>query len=155
MSTRDPAAGAPDQSVIAVVSEDQRHAPVLRRAIERARERGATLILFDVDARTSPLESPLPTNWSGEGEKQLFPHRLSPNDLDTAGRARLARQVQQARDAGVQAYGWLPENPDAQGLAAYARAEDASLVVLGPGDEPLSTQLGTPTEVVEPAPAER
>jgi hypothetical protein len=139
------------ESVIAVVSERNLSGAVVERAMARARERQAPLILFDVDARTSILESPLPTDWSGEGEEQLYGKRLGPRELEMAGRKSLAREVIRSRGAGVQTYAWLPDNPDAASLADYAREQHAGLVVLSAGQEPLTTDLGVPTEVVETA----
>ena len=53
-------------TTIAVTTEDGSHRHVLDRAAERAREGGGTVILYDLDAELSPLESPLPTAWSGD-----------------------------------------------------------------------------------------
>lgn len=120
------------QSVIlAVVSEEGSDA-VRRRAIELAQERGAGLILYDADAGSRLLEDPLPNQWSGQGEEELFGERLTPNDLEAAGRAPLARQVREAETAGVQAWGWLPSDQKAESLREYAARHGASAVVVGP-----------------------
>jgi hypothetical protein len=136
-------------SVIAVVSERDLPSAVVDRATSRAREGGASLILFDVDARTSPLESPLPTDWSGEGEEELYGNRLGPRQLEMAGRQALARQVIRSRGEGIETYAWLPDNPDASSLAEYAREQHATLVVLPAGQESLANGLDVKTEVVE------
>jgi hypothetical protein len=57
------------RTVIAVTGEDDRFGPVRLAAVDRAQSEHATLILYDLDASESPLESPLPTEWSAEGTK--------------------------------------------------------------------------------------
>jgi hypothetical protein len=136
------------QSVIAVVSEQDLPNATFERGLERAREHDAPLILFDVGAGTSPLESPLPTEWSGEGEEQLFGKRLGPRELEMAGRKSLAREVTRARGTGVQVYAWLPDKADAGSLAEYAREQNATLVVLPADSEEIAQGLEVPTEVV-------
>jgi len=120
--------------ILAVVSEKGSDA-VRRRAIELARERGAALILYDADAGDRLLEDPLPNKWSGHGQEELFGERLSVNDLETAGRAPLARQVREAEQAGIQAWGWLPSDQSAETLRDYAARHGASAVVVGEGSE--------------------
>lgn len=137
------------ECVIAVVSGNDDRGSITERAMDRAREHGATLILFEKEASGSPLEDPLPTNWSGQGEEQLFGQRLGPPDLEAAGRAALGREVMRARAGGVDTYAWLPEQPDAGTLADYAREQRARLVVVGPEDKELAGQLDVPTEIVD------
>ncbi len=117
-------------TILAVVAEDGRYEAVRRRAEDRARRDRATLLLFDVDAGSSLLESALPTNWSGEGEDKLFGDRLGPEDLEAAGRHPIAEQVRAAREAGVDAWAWLPEHDDADALGSYAASQHATLVVV-------------------------
>jgi hypothetical protein len=140
-------------TIIAIAAEDDRYAHVRRRAIERARASGATLVLFDVDAQPSALESPLPTNWSGHGEEEQFGDRLSVNDLEAAGRQPIAEQVRQAQAAGVEAFGWLPDKADADGLREYVVRQRADLVVVPAGEEELAAKLGAGVEVVGTAEA--
>jgi len=116
------------------------HAGVRRRAAELGKA-GATIILFDLAADSGPLESPLPTNWSAEGEQEQFGSRLSPNDLEAAGRHHLAQQVQSLRATGVQAYGWLPDDSSGSGLLRYAEEQGASLIVVSDSDEQLRADL--------------
>ena len=123
-------------TIVAVVSESGGDA-VRRRAIELARERDAGVIFYDADAGERLLEDPLPNQWSGHGEEELFGERLSANDLEAAGRAPLARQVREAEAAGVQAWGWLPSDGKPESLREYAARHGASTVVVGPG-----TKLG-------------
>lgn len=120
---------SPQTIILAVVSEEGSDA-VRRRAIALARERGAGLILYDADSGERLLEDPLPNQWSGHGQEELFGERLSVNDLETAGRAPLARQVREAEQAGVEAWGWLPSDQKADTLRDYASRHGASTVVI-------------------------
>jgi hypothetical protein len=139
------------RTIVAVTSEpsaesdkpesvEDRHAGVRMRATELGRT-GATIILFDLAADSGPLASPLPTNWSGEGEEEQFGSRLNPNDLEAAGRHHLAEQVQTLRATGVQAYGWLPDDASASELLRYAEQQGANLIVLSDADEKLRADL--------------
>jgi hypothetical protein len=127
----------PAATIIAVTSDNERHRPVLDRAVSLASETGATVILFDLDADLGPLISPLPTDWSGDGNEQQFGERLEPNDLDAAGQATLADQVRVVRAAGVNAFGWLPPKADAESLAKYAASQRADLVLVSTEDAEL------------------
>jgi nucleotide-binding universal stress UspA family protein len=137
-------------TIIAVAAEDDRYAHVRRRAIERARATGATLVLFDVDARPSALESPLPTNWSGHGEEEQFGDRLSMQDLEAAGRRPIADQVREAQAAGVEAFGWLPDSASADALREYAARQGADLILVPAEAEEFDGDVGAPVEVVGP-----
>ena len=128
-------------TIIAVTSAEDLHSAVRKRAIDLARAAGSTVILWARDADVSPLESPLPTGWSGDGEEEQFGDRLAPTDLEMAGRAPLARQVSELRDAGVDAWGWLPETADAEHLAGYAVDQQASLVLVSVADDDLIGDL--------------
>jgi hypothetical protein len=123
------------RTIIATTTEDDRHASVREAAIERALREHATLILYDLDAATSPLESPLPTGWSAEGTEETVGDRLGPEELEAAGRSAIAGQVRSARAEGVDAWAWLPEDDDGQTLVAYAARQPGALVLL-PDDEP-------------------
>jgi hypothetical protein len=125
------------RTIVAVSSDDARHVPVLGRAAAAARERDARVILFDLDADLGPLESPLPTAWSGDGEEEQFGERLDVADLEAAGQARFAKRVQSLRDAGIEASGWLPPKADADALATYAARQGAELVILSTDDRDL------------------
>jgi nucleotide-binding universal stress UspA family protein len=117
------------RTIVVYSGEGDRFEGVRRRAVELARESGATLVFYDADA-ASPFESPLPTNWSAEGADERIPNRLEPDDLDAAGRGSLADQVRQARADGVEAYGWLPSTADAHDLAKYAEEVGADLILM-------------------------
>jgi hypothetical protein len=128
-------------AIVAVTTEDGSHGGVVQRAGRIARDFGSTLILWDRDAETSPLESPLPTDWSGHGEEEQFGDRLSPDDLVAAGRERLATAVGELRREGIDAWGWLPETADAEHLAAYAADHAAELVLVSTDDSDLIADL--------------
>jgi hypothetical protein len=141
----------PAGTIVAVVGEDGRYDHVRRRAIERARDGGAPLVLFDVDAGSTLLESPRPTNWSADGEEQQYGDRLTVNELEALGRAPLADQVRDARARGVEAYGWVPEKNDADGLREYAESQGASLVLVPDEEIDLGEDLASRVEVVAAA----
>jgi hypothetical protein len=116
------------RTVIAVTGEDDRFAPVRKAAMERALEQHATLILYDIDAVESPLESPLPTGWSAEGTEDGVGDRLGPEELGAAGREAISRQVVDARR-------WLPSDKGRDALVEYAARQPAALVI-APKDDP-------------------
>ena len=129
-------------TIVAVTTaDDDRHAAVRRRAASIAGSAGSTVILWAADAVTSPLESPLPTDWSGDGEQEQFGDRLGPNDLVAAGREPLASQVEELRGRGVDAWAWLPDPDDAEHLAEYAADQGASLVLVSTADTDLIADL--------------
>ena len=118
------------RTVIAVTGEDDRFAPVRRAGIERALAEHAPLILYDIDAVGSALESPLPTNWSADGTEDDVGDRLGPEELEAAGREAIARQVEAARGKGVDAWGWLPSDKGREALVQYAARQPAALVIV-------------------------
>jgi len=122
------------RTVIAITTEDDRYAANRREAIDRAKAAHATLILYDLDAGRSPLESPLPTEWDGEGVEEAVGDRLGPDELDASGRGPIADQVRRARADGLEAWGWLPARDDRETLVAYALDQPAPLIVV-PADE--------------------
>jgi hypothetical protein len=129
------------KTIIAVTTEDDRHRAVVDRAASLARDMDATVILYDLDADLGPLESPLPTAWSGDGEDEQFGNRLDPNDLETAGQGALADQVRVVRAAGIDAFGWLPPKADAESLVEYAAKQGAALVLISTDDTDLVSAL--------------
>jgi hypothetical protein len=128
-------------TIVAVTSQDDAHASVRQRAAGVARDAGSTVILWAIDASVSPLESPLPTDWSGDGEQQQFGDRLGPDDLAAAGREALGRQVGELRSAGIDAWGWLPDTADAEHLASYASEQGATLILVSTADTDLLADL--------------
>jgi hypothetical protein len=147
------------QTIIAVTGEDDRFAAISSRATALAAGSGSTVILYDIDA-AGMFASPVPTGWSGEGEKELLEEeatsdRLDADALETAGRGAVARQVRAMRAVGVDAWGWLPTKRDASDLAAYAARQGATLVLvpreLAPADpiQPSETDTATPRHVFQ------
>jgi hypothetical protein len=125
------------RTVIAVTGEDDRYQPVLRAAVDRASSERATLILYDVDAAGSPLESPLPTGWSADGTDEDVGDRLGPEELEAAGREEIARQVRAARGKGLDAWGWLPSDKGRQALVEYAARQPGARILVPEGDADL------------------
>src|SRR5262245_18307500 len=123
------------RTVIAVIGEDDRYARIRRAATKRAHDEHATLILYDIDAASSSLESPVPTEWSGEGTDEGVGDRLGPQELEVAGREAIARQVTEARRAGIDAWGWLPSGSGTEALIEHAARQPGS-VLLVPDDDP-------------------
>ena len=136
------------RTVIAVTGEDDRFEPVRKAALDRARSEHATLILYDIDASESPLESPLPTEWSAEGTEEEVGDRLGPEELEAAGRAPIAEQIREARAEGVDAWGWLPDKPDREQLIAYAAKQPGAHVLVPAGDEDLTIEDMPDAEVI-------
>lgn len=129
-------------TIVAVTSvEADRHAAVRRRAAEIARGAGSTVILWAADGAPSPLEAPLPTDWSGDDATKPFGDRLAPDDLILAGREPLARQVDELRERGIEAWAWLPADGGAEHLAEYADDQGASLVLVPADDADLIADL--------------
>jgi hypothetical protein len=122
------------RTVIAVTGEDDRFEPVRRAGVDRASAEHATLILYDIDAETSPLESPLPTEWSADGTDEEVGDRLGPEELEAAGREAIARQVREARGRGLDAWGWLPRDGGKDALMEYAARQPSAHVLVPDGD---------------------
>jgi hypothetical protein len=125
------------RNVIAVTGEDDRFEPVRRVAVERALAEHATLVLYDVDSTVSPLESPTPTGWSAEGTEEDVADRLGPEELEAAGHEAIARQVEDARRQGVDAWGWLPADNGRDALIEYAANLPGAHIVVPEGDPDL------------------
>lgn len=115
--------------VIAYIREDVRYAPVRVAAIEAARGSSAQLILYDADS-ASRFSEPLPSNWSGDTSERPFGDRLTPEELEAAGRHELADHVRRARFAGVDTFGWLASSRSAKDFTDYADAQGADLLVV-------------------------
>jgi hypothetical protein len=118
-----------DATLIAVTGDDDRYAGARRKAMDLSAAGEMTLILYDWDAPTL-FGDPLPTWWSGEGSEGLFSRRLDQTRLRAAGRAVIADQVAEAEALGIKAYGWLPSDHGPSALAAYAREQGVSTIVI-------------------------
>ena len=116
-------------TIVAYIGEGAAYWPLAERATDLAKSRNSSLIFYDVDA-ASAFSNPLPTVWSASGEAEQFGDRLDAEQLDKAGRPELRDRVSRAREAGVDAWGWLPSKRDAHALAEYAAKQDASLLVI-------------------------
>ena len=116
-------------TVIAVTGDDDRYESARRKAVDLAGAAQHALILYDWDAPTL-FGDPLPTWWSGEGSEGMFSRRLDENHLRAAGRAGVADQVAEARQGGLEAFGWLPSEHGPGALATYAREQRASTIVV-------------------------
>lgn len=117
------------RTIVAYATEDGRLDDVRSAAVDLARRGGDRLILYDVDA-AGFFQKPLPTNWSGERSEGEFGDLLGPADLERAGRHAIAVQVVEARDTGVDAWGWLPGDLGARDLADYVRRVGADVIVV-------------------------
>jgi hypothetical protein len=126
---------ATTRTIVAVTGEDDRYRSLRTRATALAQGNPTTVILYDLDVG-GRFASPVPTGWSGEGERELTDEeagpadRLGPDELETAGRAAIAEQVRALRALGVDAWAWLPTSHDARDLAAYAERQGATLVLV-------------------------
>ena len=115
--------------VVAVVKNDPMADRVLSVAIERGLDLRARVILYDIDAKPSLFESPLPTDWSSEGLDHQIPPALTAKQLDDVGQSGLATRVRALTNAGIEAYGWLPNGGAPDELARYADGMGASEVL--------------------------
>ncbi|HEU5204896.1 MAG TPA: hypothetical protein VFU17_11420 [Candidatus Limnocylindrales bacterium] len=123
-------------TIVAVMNEEEAADPVVQRATELGFERSARVVLYDVGARVSPLESPLPTGFASDGPDQGAPPLLTAADLEAAGQAPLARRVRALVEAGIEAYGWLPDSDTPEDLTDYARAIGATGIIATPDLDP-------------------
>ena len=136
-------------TIVAVVNDEETADPVVQRATELGFERGARVVLYDVGARASPLESPLPTEFASDGPDRGAPRMLSADDLEAAGQAPLARRVRALVEAGIEAYGWLPDSDKPEDLTDYARSIGASSVIATPDLDPDPADLAKAGLAVE------
>jgi len=117
------------RTIVAVTGEDDRYAPVRSRASAMAAGSPSTVILYDVDA-PGVFSSPVPNQWGSEGEPDLVPERMGPDELEAQGRKPLADQVRNLRGVGIDAWAWLPTSPDASALAEYAERQGAEVILV-------------------------
>jgi nucleotide-binding universal stress UspA family protein len=116
-----------DGSVLAYVDESGTYDHVLRTSQTLAREHGARLILYhSVATPGDPVRVPDAAN----GEATTPPQPLSPNDLREVARPLLASAVQDARDGGIDAWGWLTPDSGVGPLMRFAEHVNAEVVVL-------------------------
>jgi hypothetical protein len=140
-------------TIVAVVSDDSTADPVVQRATELGVAPGTRVVLYDVGASGNALESPLPTEFASDGPDRGVRPLLTADDLEAAGQAPLARRVRALADAGIDAYGWLPDSDDVEDFATYARAIGTSHVLATPDLDPSPEDLaaaGFEVETVDP-----
>lgn len=119
-----------DLRCIVVCTDDSgQHAGAIAEATRRAVESGARVILYDVTA-SGTMTSPRPNEWAGEGEQEVYDRPLDPVAIEKLGRHDFAVQVEQARAAGADAYGWLPDETGGAAIASYAARENAGLILV-------------------------
>ncbi len=123
---------------MAVTADDDRYVSSRYAAIDLAAREHAELILYDWESPML-LGDPLPSVWSADGTDTAVPDRLDEQALEAAGRASIARQVAEAKAAGVRATAWLPSERGGEALVRYARDHDAIAIVV-PAE--LSTEMG-------------
>ncbi len=129
-------------TIVVLVDDEDASDATVQRATDLGLGGGARVVLYDVGATAGPLESPLPTQFASDGPDRGVPPLLTAQDLDAAGQPILARRVRVLGEAGIDAYGWLPEKDDAERLAEYARVIGASRVIAGSGIGPSADDLG-------------
>ncbi len=115
--------------LVAYVSEDDELDHVRDAALEVAGRGGAKVILYDRDS-ASPFADPMPNQWGSQAEGSQFGDPLSDQDLVKLGREPFARKVAAARQAGVDAWGWLASDHGTDAVVAYARGHGADLILL-------------------------
>ena len=114
--------------LVAYVSEDEELDHVRDAALEIGR-RGAKVILYDRDS-ASAFADPMPNQWGSQAEGAQFGDPLSDQELVKLGREPFARKVAAARQAGVDAWGWLAADHGTDALVTYARDHGADLILL-------------------------
>jgi nucleotide-binding universal stress UspA family protein len=114
--------------LVAYVSEDAELDHVREAALEIGR-RGAKVILYDRDS-ASAFSDPMPNQWASQAEGAQFGDPLSDQELVKLGREPFARKVAAAREAGVDAWGWLASDHGTDALVTYARDHGADLILL-------------------------
>ncbi len=87
------------------------------------------MILYDRDS-ASAFSDPMPNQWASQAEGAQFRDPLSDQELVKLGREPFARKVAAAREAGVDAWGWLASDHGTDALVAYARDHGADLILL-------------------------
>jgi nucleotide-binding universal stress UspA family protein len=127
--------------LVAYVSEDEELDHVRDAATEIGRRSGAKVILYDRDS-ASAFSDPMPNQWGSQAEGAQFGDPLSDQELVKLGREPFARKVAAAREAGVDAWGWLASDHGTDAVVAYARDHGADLILL-------------PADLEEPGLAER
>lgn len=119
------------KAIMVYATEDQRHPALQEEALKTASAAQATLIFYDIDA-PDRLGSPRPTAWSADIDEEVVigGHLMDPNHLEAAGQHELAEQVKRARDAGIEAFGWLPEDQSVDKMVEYADEQGVDVIMV-------------------------
>jgi hypothetical protein len=112
--------------LVAFVSEDDELDHVRDAAVALGRRDGAKVILYDRDS-ASAFSDPMPNQWASQAEGAQFGDPLSDQELVKLGREPFARKVAAAREAGVDAWGWLASGHGADLILLPADLEDPGL----------------------------
>jgi nucleotide-binding universal stress UspA family protein len=115
--------------LVAYVSEDEELDHVRDAAVAIGRRGGSKVILYDRDS-ASAFSDPMPNQWASQAEGAQFGDPLSDQELVKLGREPFARKVAAAREAGVDAWGWLASDHGTDAMVDYARDKGADLILL-------------------------
>ena len=115
--------------LVAYVSEDDELDHVRDAAVAIGRRDGAKVVLYDRDS-ASAFSDPMPNQWASQAEGAQFHDPLSDQELVKLGREPFARKVAAAREAGVDAWGWLASDHRTDAMVGYARDHGADLILL-------------------------
>ena len=115
--------------ILAMVDEDGAYDHVRRAAVDLALRGGARLILWDSSTASSFTE-PVASDMSAEGAGERFGALLTDVELEQLGQPQMARQVLEAREAGVDTWARLASQHGADALADEARRLGADLILL-------------------------
>ena len=141
------------QTIVAVTGEDDRYGAIRSRASALAAGGQGTVILYDLDAG-GLFASPVPTAWSGEGERELIDEeagprdRLDPDELDTAGRGAVADQVRAAALDGRRRLGVAADVQGRRGPRRVRRAPGRDASCWSRRTSSRATASAVPFEVV-------
>ncbi|GAC1467317.1 MAG: hypothetical protein NVS2B16_17130 [Chloroflexota bacterium] len=103
--------------IVAVVNETCR-TDTWKAAVELALDRNSKLILYDIDAPSMLFDS-LPSL-----DAERYRHPFNASELNHFGRPDLGEQVDAAREAGIEAWGWLPSSARPNVLVDYLESDD-------------------------------
>ena len=138
--------------LVAYVSEDDELDHVRDAALELGAKAGARVILYDRDS-ASAFADPMPNQWASQAEGAQFNDPLSDQELVKLGREPLARKVAAAREAGVDAWGWLASDHGTDALVEYARGHGADLEDPGLGERLKGETVDKAVEEAEEEPS--
>ena len=106
--------------VVAYAADEPRFNAVRKAGLNTALASEAKLVLFEPDSKAA-------RSWA----RPLRGARaLRPDELEAAGKSRLAAHVREARELGIDAYGWLGRSPGIDDIERCAEVEHADLLVL-------------------------